>query len=233
MARIKKALWNQPTNSPIVRFGKKSIDVSSFAELDEERFVDSFVIDVCIAKFIEADEKSEILYLPTEFYDWMNSSDQIFKESQVAKEALKLKNVCALKQLLLPVYMPNHWGLDVVDLPNMGMFFDDGLKSIVPPTVLPLIKELLDLLSRMYPEHPHLQSQFRKCCSSFKRFGMPSQAPADSRMIETGSCGIRVIMAAKDFLQRGSSCVGNIQWRYCDMDLHRRDLMLQILEWKN
>ena len=156
---------------------------------------------------------------------------RLSKFVKVTKETSSLTNFDSLKQILVPVHMPNHWGLEVVDLANMNIYFDDGLTSVVPPTVLPAIKELLQMLGEMHPSHPTLQTQFWQHCNNFNRFGMPSQAPVDSRMIGTGSCGIGVIMAAKDFLEKGFSCIRNVQWRYCDMDLHRKDLMLQILNW--
>ena len=53
----------------------------------------------------------------------------------------------------------------------------------------------------------------------------------NSKMIGVGSCGIGVIMAARDFIRNGPSTVNNIQWKYCYMDQHRKSLMLQILRW--
>ena len=38
-----------------------------------------------------------------------------------------------LQQILVPVYMPNHWGLIFVDLASQEMYFDDGLMSAVTP----------------------------------------------------------------------------------------------------
>lgn len=234
LGRLQDALWHHPGNSLILRFGKKSIDVMSFSDLAEERYVDSFIIDISIGKYIEearANGNNDTIYFPTEVYQWMKSSNATFKQTKVAKETSRFTNFDSLKQILVPVHMPNHWGLVVVDMANMNIYFDDGLTSVVPPTVLPAIKELLHMLAEMHPSHPTLQTQFWKHCNNFNRFGMPSQAPVDSRMIGTGSCGIGVIMAAKDFLKKGSSCIRNFQWRYCDMDLHRKDLMLQILNW--
>ena len=234
LGRLQEALWHHPGNSVILRFGKKSIDVISFSDLAEERYVDSFIVDISIGKYIDearANGNNETLYFPTEVYEWMKSDNATFKQTKVSKETSRLTIFDNLKQILVPVHMPNHWGLVVVDLASMNIYFDDGLTSVVPPTVLPAIRELLDMLATMHPSHPTLQTQFWQDCNNFNRFGMPSQAPVDSRMIGTGSCGIGVIMAAKDFLEKGSSCIGKFQWRYCDMDLHRKDLMLQILNW--
>ena len=65
----------------------------------------------------------------------------------------------------------------------------------------------------------------------FQRFGMPSQTPVNSKMIGVGSCGIGVIMAANDFILKGPLVIHNFQWRYCDMDVYRKQLMMQILNW--
>lgn len=62
---------------------------------------------------------------------------------------------------------------------------------------------------------------------------MPSQVPIDSRMIGVGSCGIGVIMAARDIIENGPLSVNNFLWGYCDMDIHRKQLMLQILNWRS
>lgn len=53
--------------------------------------------------------------------------------------------------------------------------------------------------------------------------------PIDRKMIGVGSCGIGVIMAARDFIRDGAATVDNIKWRYSNMHNYRKDLMLQIL----
>jgi len=50
-------------------------------------------------------------------------------------------------------------------------------------------------------------------------------------MIGIRSCGIGVIMAAWDMIQNGSLYTNNFQWRFSDMDQHRKTFMSQILEW--
>ena len=52
-----------------------------------------------------------------------------------------------------------------------------------------------------------------------------------AKKIGIGSCGIGVVMAARDIISDCALSVYNFQWQYCDMDLHRKDLMLQILNW--
>ena len=192
------------------------------------------MIDISIAKYWEeatANGKDDTLYFPTEFYDWLKSDDKHFKQMQLRKITSRLNDFSNLQQILAPVHLPNHWGLICIELADMEIYFDDGLASVPPRTALPAAKELLNLLAEMNPLYPLLQSKFWHQCNRFKRFGMPSQAPVDSRMIGVGSCGVGVIMAARDFLENGSSCINNFKWRYCDMHLHRKNLMLQILSW--
>lgn len=239
VVQLQDALWHHSATSPILRYGKKGIDSTSFADLVEERYVDSFIIDICISKFLDEfsiKEKNTTVYFPTEFYVWMSSNDKNFQQLQLSEVVnLQLANTCItdLQQMLVPVYMPNHWGLIFIDLANQELYFDDGLKTVVPSTALPSVKHSLELLLEMHPYHPALQTKFWRNCFHFQRFGMPSQAPVDSKMIGVGSCGIGVIMAARDIIHYGPVCVNNFQWRYCDMHLHRKHLMLQILNWKN
>ena len=219
--QLQEALWHHSESTVILRYEKKSVDVASFSDLAEERYIDSFVLDISIAKFIEearANGKDDTLYFPTEVYEWMRSRSKEIKQAKLTKEISKLKNVLNLKQIVLPVHMPNHWGLVCVDLENMDMYFDDGLTLVVPPMVLPVIKDLLDLFATMHPSHPTLQTHFLQKCDGFKRFGMPSQAPVGSSMVGMGSCGIGVILAAKDFLEMGSLCIRKFQWRFCNME---------------
>lgn len=131
---LQKALWHHSASTVILRHGIKSIDVTSFSDLVEERYIDSFVINISIAKFIEearASGKDDTLYFPSEVYEWLKSSKKEFKQAKLAKETSKMKSFYQLKRILLPVHMPNHWGLSCVDLPSMKMYFDDELRTTV------------------------------------------------------------------------------------------------------
>ena len=231
---LQNILWNSPTRIPLLRSGQKVIDIISFSDLCEERYIDCFLVDVCISKFVEEARiqgGDETLFLPTDFFQWMQTDDRTFKLSQLTAKTSQMSKFNDLKQILIPVYMVNHWGLIYLDLANQELYFDDGLASHVPPTTLPHVKEALEFLLELHPCHPYLQTKFWHSCKTFSRFGMPSQMPVDKKMIGSGSCGIGVIMAARDFIRIGSSNVNNILWRYCNMDTYRKELMLQILRW--
>ena len=126
-------------SNPVLRSDKKAIDVISFSDLCEERYIDSFVIDTCIGKYIEeapTQGKYDTLYLPTEFFQWMESDNKAFKVRQLTGKASQFARFEDLKQILVPVYMVNHWGLVYTDLTNQQLYFDDGLASFVPKMTL-------------------------------------------------------------------------------------------------
>ena len=163
LMRLQDALWHHPTTRPILKHGKKKLDGTSFSDLVEERYVDSFVIDICIDKFLyEARENgiNSTVYFPTEFHDWMSSDDKAFQQQQLRESVKELRNINDLDQILLPVYMPNHWGLIFIDLANREMYFDDGMMSAVPPLALPSVKRSLELLLEMYPSHEARKTSF-------------------------------------------------------------------------
>ena len=112
------------------------------------------------------------------------------------------------------------------------MHFDDGLMSVVPPVALLFVKDALNLLLELYPDHPSLQTKFWLSIQGFLHFGMPSQLPVDDKMVGVGSCGIGVIMAARDFIQDGPK-LSTISSGHIPiiMHNHRKELMLQILKW--
>ena len=161
----------------------------------------------------------------------MNSNSKIFQQLQLSARVEQLTHVNDLQHILVPVYMPSHWGLIFIDLTNQELCFDDGLASAAPPTALPFAKHSLELLLEMYTYHPALQTRFWQNCSLFKHSGMPFQALIDSKMIGVGSCGIGAIMAAKDFIKYEPFSITHFHWHYSQMYLHRKQLMLQILNW--
>ena len=105
----------------------------------------------------------------------MSCNDKNFQQLQLSEITKHLSNIDDLQQILVPVYMPNHWGF--VDLAQKEVYFDDGLQSAVPAMSLPLVKWSLELLSGMYPHHPSFQTRFWKNYPVFRSFVMPSQVP--------------------------------------------------------
>ena len=97
--------------STVLRFHQKAIDVLSFCDLAEERYIDSFVIDVCIGKFIEESAtqgKEDTVFFPTEFFQWMQASDKAFKLRKLEASVSQVARPDNMLQILVPVFMVNH-----------------------------------------------------------------------------------------------------------------------------
>lgn len=153
LALIQDALWHHPATFPFLRHERKGIDPTSSADLVEERYIDSFIIDICISKILDetlVGRRNNTVYFPTEVFLWLESRDKKFIQKQLADTIARSSDGDNLQQILLPVHMPNHWGLVFIDLLNSALYFDDGLKRIVPFSLLFTIKQLLDLLLEMF-----------------------------------------------------------------------------------
>lgn len=93
--RIQQALWHQSSTDIVLRFGKKAIDITSFANLALERYIKSFVIDISLGKYLEkarTNGNENTLYFPSEVFDWMKVIDKIFKKKRVPRTVSELKN---------------------------------------------------------------------------------------------------------------------------------------------
>lgn len=78
----------------------------------------------------------------------------------------------------------------------MNIYFEDGLATVVPLTVLPAIKELLEILFKMHPSHQTLQRNFWQHCNKFKRFSISSQ-----QMLTHSRLALKVVELAQLWLQ--------------------------------
>ena len=64
-------------------------------------------------------------------------------------------------------------------------------------------------------------------------FGMDNQTVSATVYGQgSGSCGVGVILAVKDFIEQGSKAVNNLSWKYKDMRVHRKRLMLEVIHWR-
>ena len=115
---LQSVLWNRPTTSSVLRFGPNSIDVISICDLSEERYIDSFVIDMCIGKYIKESnikEREDTLHLPTEFFQWMQVNEQQKQHSIInwvidllsdRSQRIKLDEVCVSEWGSVPLGIP-------------------------------------------------------------------------------------------------------------------------------
>ena len=123
--------------------------------------------------------------------------------------------------LLCPLHMnQSHWGLIATDLVGKKLLFDDGYKLQSDSSIKPSMKYLLDVdqLPTVLAVH-------------FERFGMPLQN-CDSTGQGSGSCGVGVILIARDFILKGpTNAVCQVGWKYTQMRKLRKQLMIQIIAW--
>lgn len=232
---IKEVLWNRRTSESILRAGRKSLDVASFSTLVEERYVDNFVIDVTIWYYHQDCQKqvnSSTLYLPSEIHTWLETNDHQFIHRKL-EEIMANAGEEELQLILCPLHMNgSHWGLVVIDLLNRRLLFDDGYKLLPDTSVLANMKSLLDICQQLRPGALCFGNAFWSSIDQFERFGMPSQHECARTGQGTGSCGVGVILAARDFLFKGvAGAVYQFGWKYTEMRLLRKQLMLQILKW--
>ena len=109
LVQLQNALWNILASQPILKHGTKNLDSTSFSDLVEERYIDSFVIDICISKFLDKAReagKGFTVFFPSELYDWMRSNDKEFQKRWLRENVEQLKQVNDLQQILVPVYLP-------------------------------------------------------------------------------------------------------------------------------
>ena len=232
ISAIKDILWNKSSSETVLRAGQKSIDVASFSTLVEERYLDNFVLDVTILKFLQDCQGSKALYLPSETHTWLQTNHQ-FLCRKVVNEVFSTSREEEFDLLLCPLHMKqSHWGLIAIDLVGKKLLFDDGYKLQPDSIILPSMKYLLDVLHELRPNAQCFSSSFWSTADHFERFGMPSQHDCDSTGQGSGSCGVGVILAARDFIFRGpSNAVCQVGWKYTQMMKLRKQLMIQIIAW--
>lgn len=227
---IKDVLWNKSTGETVLRAGNKSIDVESFSNLVEERYLDNFIIDVCILRFLQDCQGSKALYMPPETYTWLQTGNDQFVYRKTS-EVLSASNENELDLIFCPLHVnQSHWGIVIIDLVGKRLMFDDGYKMQPNTSVLPAIKYLLDVFHELRPNAQCFSSSFWSSVNHFQRFGMPSQMDCVSSGQGSGSCGVGIILAARDFIFKGASnAVHQFGWKYSQMTKLRNGLLCNFL----
>ena len=172
------------------------------------------------------------LYLPSETHTWLNTNNEPFINRKL-QEVLAVSTKSEFDLLLLPLHMNgSHWGLVVIDLLGRQLLFDDGYKLKPATSVLSTIKRILDVFHQLLPSSLCLSNFFWTSANAFERFGMPSQHDCGVSGEGTGSCGVGVILAARDFIFKGvDGTISQFEWQYTEMRHLRKKLMIQILKW--
>ena len=190
---------------------------------------------MCILQFLQDSQgRSKALYLPSEIHTWLNTNNIHFIRRKLC-QVLSTSKRNELDLPLCPLHVnQSHWGLIVIDFLHRQLMFDDGYKLQPDASVLPTMKYILNVLHQLRPDAQCFSNSFWASANDFKRFGMPSQRDCDETGQGTGSCGVRVILAARDILSKGASIVTpQFECQYSQMRRLRKQLMIQIIKWSS
>ena len=131
----------------------------------------------------------------------------------------------ALSLVLLPVNLNDkHWGLVVINLVTKKAYFDDGLGWTFSRTWY--VRQIVKELQSQFPECEKFLAEHWPMLQTFQRFGMPRQ-PTNGQVVGSGSCGVGVILSAKDFMERGTPVPPS--WSFNSMTVHRKEIMKLLL----
>ena len=131
---------------------------------------------------------------------WLDSGDEDFI-GECFREMLAGVNPDALNLVLLPVNLNDmHWGLVVIDLVTKQAYFDDGIRWTFSRTWY--VRQIVKKLQSQFPKCEKGLAEHWPMLQTFQRFGMPRQ-PTNGQVVGSGSCGVGVILSAKDFMKRG------------------------------
>ena len=222
---IVQVLQKFPLNHLVAREGKYAVNVRAFGNLALERYVDDTVIDTALAKIHrQLNLKESVLCLPAHTLVWLDSGDEDFI-GECFREVLAGVNPDALSLVLLPVNLNGmHWGLVVIDLVTKQAYFDDGLGWTFSRTWY--VRQIVKELQSQFPECEKFLAEHWPMSQTFKRFGMPRQ-PTNGQVVGSGSCGVGVILSAKDFMERGTPVPPS--WSFNSMTVHRKEIMKLLL----
>lgn len=230
-AGIKDALINSMLHDVILQQGQSIMDLSDFCTLACERYVNSFAIDTTCLTFLKEQKQSNVVYLPCYSQSWAKQGVQYF--SQKVSGYFSHCPADAVDIILTPIHIPSrrHWGVLCFDAVSRTAYFDDGLKIVPPQSTVPVVKNMLNGFSALSNDSRFKVEQWNhpRLCLPLPRINMPQQTTTG---VGAGSCGIGVILSVRDIIRSGK-CLPPFQWEFKDMGILRKQLMSQILEWRN
>ena len=223
--RIAHVLQKFPLNHLVAREGRCSVNVRAFSNLALERYVDDTVIDTALAKIHrQLNLKDSVLCLPAHTITWLDTGDEDFI-NDCFREIMAGVNPDALSLVLLPVNLKDmHWGLVVIDLVTKQAYFDDGLGWTF--SSFWYVHQIVKELQLQFPQCKKFLAEHWRMLQTFQRFGMPRQ-PANGQIVGSGSCGVGVILSAKDFMEYGRPVPPS--WSFNEMTVHRKEIMKLLL----
>ncbi|KAK3727925.1 hypothetical protein QZH41_016377 [Actinostola sp. cb2023] len=210
-----------------------SITTQAFSYLALERYVDDTIINFFLARYQrQCCPTDSVVAFPAHAVVWLETGDQDFIQ-QCFHEILSTVVPHLIRLIIVPVNLADaHWGLFIIDIPNKLAYFDDGLGWRPPP--ISFVHDVVRVLHDEFPDIPDFDIKKWKSVTYFLRFGMPRQPKkisGRSGLIGSGSCGVGVILAAKDFSSSEDSRDVSFSWTFSDMTYHRKQLMFELLKY--
>ena len=217
---LNTVLYLSPKSGLVSKRHGIEISVDDLTTLCGERYLNDKVTDYLLNLFEEransAAGKTICLSLST-----FLSSEEVGEGAMKMLHMVSLtRDISNLELMLLPCNIArNRWGLIVFDLSTQKIFYDDGFHMEPPPMYLNCCLKVL-------------QTCFENsCCERFntskwkalslEKFGMPDQPRSGTG---SASCGIGVLLAARDFSQG----VRTFGWTFQEAPYYRKRFMLDI-----
>ena len=228
---VASLLSNSKPQEEVLRFGDIIIDANDLSTLVGERYLTGFVIDGACLKYCEEANGARSLYLPSMTQTWASRGDCNFLLSKL-KPFISARVPDRLQWLLTPLLVNNnHWGLLCLDMVSFQAYFDDGLKVNPPINICAIIQIVFKAVNLCASNQAISLPQPQWDNSlQIQRFGMPLQPSTGEGC---GSCGMGVILAAKDFLNVSEARIPQCNWRFEEMTKHRQQLLHQFFLWRS
>lgn len=225
-------LFDSKPQQEILRFGNIIVDANDLSSLVAERYLTGFIIDGACLKYCQEAQANggQCIYLPSFTQTWAVSGNCNNLHSKVVPY-ISGRELNQLQWLITPIHINNnHWGLLCLNMVSCQAFFDDGLKVNPPLNICDIIWNLVEVITLLMSKQslPPLPPSWN-ISLPIQRFGMPVQ-PLHGE--GCGSCGMGVILAAKDFLNVGQTTIPHFNWLFKDMTDHRQRLLYQFVEWR-
>ena len=222
---VASLLFDSEPEQEILRVNDVIVDANDLSSLAAERFVTGFVIDVLCLKFCEEAimaKDSQSLYLPSFTQTWASCGSIPYLKSKL-KPYVSGRNLSEVQWILTPIHVNgNHWGLLCINMVLREVFYDDGLKVNHPSNINEIVQKVFQVISCSPASNLNIPLQI-------KRFGMPTQPPVGEGC---ASCGVGVVLAARDFLAVQDSSIPKFHWKFQDMTKHRQKLLYKFVQWR-
>ena len=204
---VASLLFDSKPQQEILRFGNIIVDANDLSSLVAERYLTGFIIDGACLKYCQEAQTNGALsiYLPSLTQTWASSDNCNYLHSKVLP-FISGRELNQLQWLITPIHInDNHWGLLCLNMVSYQAFFDDGLKVNPPLNICDIIQTLVEVInfSTSKQSLPPRPSSWN-ISLPIQRFGMPVQPLTGEGC---GSCGMGVILAAKDFMNARQATV--------------------------